>query len=66
MTDTEKELEFHIEMQTRRYVDAGLDPVAGLGRLGRGKALHGFRAAPHPHPDPSGLTRAHAAARCTS
>jgi len=34
MSDTEKELQFHIEMQTRRYIDAGLDPVAA-----RAKAL---------------------------
>ena len=32
MTDTEKELEFHIEMQTRRYIEAGLDPVAARAK----------------------------------
>jgi putative ABC transport system permease protein len=32
MTDAEKELEFHIEMQTRRYVEAGLDPVAARAK----------------------------------
>ena len=32
MTDTERELEFHIEMQTRRYIEAGLDPVAARAK----------------------------------
>ena len=34
MKDIQDEIEFHLEMQTRRYIDAGLDPVAA-----RAKAL---------------------------
>lgn len=38
MTEFDDELEFHIEMQTRRFVDAGLDPktarAKALSRLG--------------------------------
>jgi predicted permease len=32
MRDTENELEFHLEMQTRRYVEAGLDPMAARAK----------------------------------
>ena len=32
MSHIDDELEFHIEMQTRRYIEAGMDPVAARAK----------------------------------
>lgn len=51
MSHIDDELEFHIEMQTRRYIEAGMDPVAArakaMTRMGdldaAAKAVHAIR-----------------------
>lgn len=56
--DVNRELEFHLEMLTRRYVDAGLDPDAArakaLARMGDLRAAARESQAIDPRPDEQG------------